>query len=111
MMIDRFSREYKVKKEVFELFKELLWQHGLVGTFRGGREITHGGKVTDYIIDYAVVFLFSEEDLEDLKILVRNINRHPKLQNNRLILGINECSVFNEETEESEIGVRLFKEI
>lgn len=111
MRINRLSRDYMIKKEVFEFFKDLLWQKGLIVTFKGGREITHGGKLSEYVIDYAVVFLYSKEDLEDLKGLIRNTNRMGLLQDNRLILSLDECSVFNEETEESEIGVRLFKEI
>ena len=111
MRINRLSRDYMIKKEVFEFFKDLLGEHHLIGTFRGGYEITSSGKLSEYVIDYAVVFLYSEEDLEELKILVRNTNRMSLLQDNGLILSLDECSVFNEETKESEIAVRLFKEI
>ena len=40
-----------------------------------------------------------------------NTNRNSLLKDNKLILSLDECSVFNDETEEYEIGVRLFKEI
>jgi len=111
MRINRLSRDYMIKKEVFEFFKDLLGEHHLIGTFRGGYEITSSGKLSEYVIDYAVVFLYSKENLEDLKVIIRNANRNSLLKDNKLILSLDECSDFNEETEESEIGVRLFKEI